>query len=149
MKNSNAPCDLKKYFLIRFDKEPRKDVNQALITFIETEDTQFIATPSTMLTLFKSSTPYNVIWKALGALRPVTAFFLIDVTDCDFAIHMPDDLTKKISEFLGTRIVNQEEYLPTEDVVELNKRLKQAIAEEQFELAATIRDRILKLQNQH
>ena len=135
---------MKTFFLIRFDRVPRRDVSQILIQFIEGETPQFISTPSTMITIFKSTTHYEDIYKALGALKPITAFFLIDVTGVDLAIHMPEDVTIPLMQFLGKSLINKAEYLPIDSMTlsELNRNLKDAISNENYELASQLRDRI-------
>lgn len=140
---------MKTFFLIRFDRTPRRDVSEVLIQFIEGETPQFISTPSTMITIFKSTSNYKDIYKALGALKPITAFFLIDVTGVDLAIHMPEEVTIPLMQFLGKSLINKAEYLPIDNMTikELNRNLKDAISNEDYELASRLRDRINGQQN--
>lgn len=132
---------MRHYFLIRFDRFPRKEVTDVLMNFFEgTETPQFISTPSTMITIFKSSTGYKKIYSALGKVTPPIAFFLIDVTDSDLAIHMPEDVTIPLMNYLGKNLVSKAEYSNLQDktVEELQSMLDEAISNEQYELCSKI-----------
>ena len=132
---------MRHYFLIRFDRFPRKEVTDVLMNFFEgTETPQFISTPSTMITIFKSSTGYKKIYSALGKVTPPIAFFLIDVTGADLAIHMPEDVTIPLMNYLGKNLVSKAEYSSLQDktVEELQSMLDEAISNEQYELCSKI-----------
>lgn len=135
---------MKTFLLIRFNKNASEDVIllNSISEFIYNNKIHCIDTPSTMLLLFKSEFRHKDIYIALGKIKPVVAFFLIDVTENDFCINMPEELTKQLMEFLGKNYVNKAEYSDDLDLKDLEKSLQDAIDEQKYELAAEIRDKI-------
>jgi len=131
----------KTFLLIRFDKFPREEVTKTLIKFsIENDKPQFIATPSTMITIFKSNFQHKEIYMELAKITPPVAFFLVDVTDQDFAINLPEDITYPLMEYLGKKKINKAEYdsLENKTEKELNQMLQEAIESENYELCSKI-----------
>jgi len=102
-----------------------------------------------MITLFKSESSYKEMYLAISSLRPITAFFLIDVTGADFAIHMPNEITKALSEFLGKSMVDKAEHSDIDalSIKELTESLRNAVEIENFELASRLRDKISEKQD--
>lgn len=137
---------MKTYFLIRFDRFPRQEVTKILMKYMnEEEKPQFITTPSTLITIFKSESSYKEIYSALGKIEPPVAFFLIDVSDADVAIHMPENITLPIMEYLGKRKINKVEYATDESLKnsskeELQTMLNEALENEQYELCSKIQN---------
>jgi hypothetical protein len=135
---------MKTFLLIRFNRVPAEDV--VLINTINgvTYNNQIhcIETPSTILILFKSEHKHKEIYIEIGKIKPIVAFFLIDITDVDFCINMPDKITSDLMEFLGKNYVNKAEYSEDLSLKELEKSLQDAIDDQNYELAAGIRDKI-------
>jgi hypothetical protein len=137
---------MKTFLLIRFDKLTSSDTADeilvALSDMIEINNIQAIKTPSTDIFIFKSEYKHKEIYIALGKIKPVVAFFLIDVSDVDFCIHMPEQITKVLMEFLGKNYINKAEYSEDLSLKELQKSLQDAVEDQNYELAAEIRDKI-------
>jgi hypothetical protein len=135
---------MKTFLLIRFNRVPEEDV--ILINTINglTYNNQIkcIETPSTILVLFKSKHRHKEIYIEIGKIKPIVAFFLIDITDVDFCINMPDMITQELMTFLGKSYVNKAEYSEDLSINELKKLLQDAIDDQNYELAAGIRDKI-------
>ncbi|HNQ20194.1 MAG TPA: hypothetical protein PKI46_03925, partial [Bacteroidales bacterium] len=92
------------------------------------------------ITIFKSNFQHKEIYMELAKITPPVAFFLVDVTDQDFAINLPEDITYPLMEYLGKKKINKAEYdsLENKTEKELNQMLQEAIESENYELCSKI-----------
>jgi hypothetical protein len=131
----------KTFLLIRFDNFPKQEVSTLLLKFREENDVpQFITTPTTLFTFFKSKFSHKDIYIELAQITPPLAFFLIDVTDNDFAINLPESVSMELIKYLGKNKINKGEYQSLEDksLDELKPMLAEAIESENYELCSKI-----------
>ena len=139
---------MKTFLIIRFDKTIENTVDPVFSTLFDflldkdLNNLSYIIQSSTSVIIFKSECKHKEIYLALGKIIPVVAFFLIDVTETDFCIHMPEPITSKLKEFLGKNYVNKAEYSEDLSLKQLEKSLQDAIDDQNYELAAGIRDKI-------
>jgi hypothetical protein len=136
--------EISTYLLCRFDTEKRADVTE--IIFKHAIDTpEFIESTSCFVTIFHTEAALDEVHTELKALtKPLPiCYFLIEISDIDnIAMNWPTDIYNRLAKYIGLDVCKPAKPLHLMSYPELQKTLAQHLANENYELAAVVRDEL-------
>lgn len=136
--------EISTYLLCRFDTEKRADVSE--IIFKHAIDTpEFIESDSCLVTIFHTEAALDEVHTELKALwepSPI-CYFLIEISDIDnITMNWPKETYDKIAKYIGLDVCKPAKPLQLMSYPELKRTLSQHLANENYELAAVVRDEL-------
>ncbi len=145
----------------------KQDLTKAFTTITNGDYVRYIVTAETLICRFKSNKSIDDITDILKEHCPNVPFFIFPISNSKWKYNLPLDVEHNlltdnpiinvpqndIINNLFSTIINEmkkykSEITDEENIDNLNNHLKKAIQEEDFELAARIRDRIKEILNQ-
>ena len=136
--------EISTYLLCRFDTEKRADVTK--IIFKHAIDTpEFIESTSCFVTIFHTEDALDEVHTELKRLKKPTpiCYFLIEISDIDsITMNWPPDVYNRIAKYIGLDVCKPAKPLHLMSYPELKKTLAQHLANENYELAAVVRDEL-------
>jgi hypothetical protein len=136
--------EISTYLLCRFDTEKRADVTTTIFKYaIDTPE--FIESTSCFVTIFHTEAALDEVHTELKLLvqpSPI-CYFLIEISDIDnITMNWPPDVYNRIAKYIGLDVCKPAKPLHLMSYPELKKTLAQHLANENYELAAIVRDEL-------
>lgn len=132
---------MKKLVLIRFGLMPMPEVTQVLGPHFVGQG-EMLVMPGAIISTFTTNSEREEIAKQLSEI-PGCVFFLVEARQDCLSIELPEPLKSEISRSLGLDVPTN---VPQHDLTYYRKQLNVAIESEDFEQAATLRDKIKEIE---